>query len=138
MITKNDILDLTKSQLQTIIKEIKNKLKLGITGKSKEELVSTIFNLHNKNKFYGKRLLSFDNSGHITLPERKIKEPNVKKIAEKKARKIKQMETDRIEKLNKSKLGKIELLQEKFKKLKNPSIGQIEALKAKLRAIKKM
>jgi len=127
MVSKNDLLELTKTQLQNIIKEIKNKLNLGISGKNKEELVETIYNLHHKNKFSGKKLLSYDDSGHIKVPERKIKEPNLKKIAEKKVKKLK-----------KTKSGQLKLLQEKFDKLTNPSLGQIEALKAKLRAIKAM
>jgi len=127
MVSKNDLLELTKSQLQNIIKEIKNKLNLGISGKNKEELVETIYNLHHKNKFNGKKLLSYDNLGHIKVPERKIKEPNLKKIAEKK-----------VKKLQKTKSGQLKLLQEKFDKLKNPSLGQIEAMKAKLRVIKNM
>merc|ERR1711935_814477 len=107
MVSKNDLLDLTKTQLQNIIKEI--------------------YNLHNKNKFYGKKLLSFDNSGHIKIPERKIKEPDVKKI-----------ETKKLKALAKTKKGQLFLLERKFKALKNPSLGQIEAFKAKLRVIKKM
>ncbi len=127
MVSKNDLLELTKTQLQNIIKEIKNKLNLGISGKNKEELVNTIYNLHHKNKFNGKKLLSYDDSGHIKVPERKIKEPNLKKIAEKK-----------VKKLQKTKSGQLKLLTEKFNKLKNPSLGQIEAMKAKLRVIKNM
>ncbi len=127
MVSKNDLLSLTKTQLQNIIKQIKNKLNLGIAGKNKEELVDTIFNLHHKNKFNGKKLLSYDDSGHIKVPERKIKAPNIKKIEEKKVKKLKQ-----------TKGGQLELLQKQFEKLKTPSLGQIEAFKAKLRAVKKM
>lgn len=127
MVSKNDLSELTNLQLKDLIKEIKNKLNLSIAGKSKQELVDTIYNLHHKNKFFGKKLLSFDNSGHIKVPERKIKAPNLKKIEEKKVKKLKQ-----------SKKGQLQLLEESFKKLKNPSLGQIEAFKAKLRAIKKM
>jgi len=127
MVSKNDLLDLTKTQLQNIIKEIKSKLNLGVTGKNKEQLTEVIYNLHNKNKFYGKKLLSFDNSGHIKIPERKIKEPDVKKI-----------ETKKLKALAKTKKGQLFLLERKFKALKNPSLGQIEAFKAKLRVIKKM
>lgn len=127
MVSKIDLLDLTKTQLQNIIKQIKNKLNLGITGKNKQELVDTIYTLHHKNKFEGKKLLSYDDSGHIKVPERKIKEPNLKKIEEKKIKKLKQ-----------TKAGQLKLLQEQFDKLTNPSLGQIEAFKAKLRAIKDM
>ena len=127
MVSKNDLSELTNLQLKDIIKEIKNKLKLSIAGKSKQELVDTIYNLHHKNKFFGKKLLSFDNSGHIKVPERKIQAPNLKKIEEKRVRKLKE-----------TKKGQLQLLEEKFKKLKNPSLGQIEAFKAKLRVIKKM
>ena len=126
MVSKNDLSELTNLQLKDIIKEIKNKLKLSIAGKSKQELVDTIYNLHHKNKFFGKKLLSFDNSAHIQVPERKIQAPNLKKIEEKRVRKLKE-----------TKKGQLQLLEEKFKKLKNPSLGQIEAFKAKLRQIKK-
>ena len=127
MVSKNDLLDLTKTQLQNIIKQIKNKLNLSITGKNKEELVDTIYNLHHKNKFEGKKLLSYDDSAHIKVPERQIKEPNYKKLAEKKVKKLKQ-----------TKAGQLKILQDKYNKIKNPSLGQIEAFKAKLRAIKDM
>ena len=120
-------MDLTKSQLQNIIKEIKQKLTLGITGKNKEELIKTILLLHRGNKFNGKKLLSYGKDAHIQIPERKIKDPDIKKIAEKKVKKLKE-----------SKTGQFKLLQDKFDKLKNPSLGQIEALKAKLRVIKNM
>ena len=126
-IENEDLMDLTKSQLQNIIKQIKEKLNLGITGKNKEELVKTILMLHRGNKFNGKKLLSYGKDAHIEMPQRKIKEPNIKKIAEKKVKKLKE-----------SKTGQLKLLQDKFDKLKNPSLGQIEALKAKLRVIKKM
>ncbi len=72
-ITKDDLLELTKLQLQTLIKVIKDKLNLSITGANKEKLVDTIFTLHNGNKYKGKPLLSFDNKGHIKLPVRKNK-----------------------------------------------------------------
>ncbi len=127
MVSQNDLLKLTKSQLTEIVKKIKEKLNLNITGKNKQELVDTIYNLHHKNKFYGKKLLSFDNTAHIKVPERQIQAPNLKKIEEKKIKKLKE-----------TKKGQLQLLQESFKKLKNPTIGQIEAFKAKLRAIKKM
>jgi hypothetical protein len=127
MVSKNDLSELTNLQLKDIIKQIKNKLKLSIAGKTKQELVDTIYNLHHKNKFFGKKLLSFDNSAHITVPERQIQAPNLKKIEEKRIRKLKE-----------TKKGQLQLLENKFKKLKNPSLGQIEAFKAKLRVIKKM
>ena len=127
MVSKNDLLDLTKTQLQNIIKQIKNKLNLGVTGKNKEELTEVVYNLHNKNKFYGKKLLSFDDTGHIKVPERKIKEPDVKKI-----------EMKKLKELAKTKKGQLILLEKKFNAIKSPSLGQIEAFKAKLRVIKKM
>ena len=72
-ITKDDLMDLTKFQLQTLVKVIRDKLNLGITGANKEKLVETIFTLHDGNKFKGKPLLSFDNKGHIKLPERTVR-----------------------------------------------------------------
>ena len=127
MITKINLLNLTKSQLQTIIKQVKEKLNLSITGKNKEQLVDTLFNLHNKNKFFGKKLLSYEDDAHIKLPDRANKAPDKVKIAK---RKIK-------EKL-KTYDGALEVLQAKFNKIEKPSLGQIEAYKAKLRVIKKM
>lgn len=127
MVNKEDLSELTNSQLKDMIKEIKDKLNLSITGKSKEELVNTIFNLHHKNKFFGKKLLSFDNSGHIKIPERKIKPPNIKKIEQKKIKKLKE-----------TKLGQLELLQKQFNEIEAPTPGQIAQFQAKLRKIKKM
>lgn len=126
-IENQDLMDLTKSQLQNIIKQIKQKLNLGITGKNKEELVKTILLLHRGNKFNGKKLLSYGKDAHIQVPERKIKEPDNKKIQNKKKTVM-----------QKTKTGKIRLLQEQANKITNPSKGQIEMLKAKLRAIKQM
>lgn len=126
-IENQDLMDLTKSQLQNIIKQIKQKLNLGITGKNKEELVKTILLLHRGNKFNGKKLLSYGKDAHIQVPERKIKEPDNKKIQNKKKTVM-----------QKTKTGKIRLLQEQASKITNPSKGQIEMLKAKLRAIKQM
>jgi len=126
-IENQDLMDLTKSQLQNIIKEIKQKLNLGITGKNKEELVKTILLLHRGNKFNGKKLLSYGKDAHIEMPQRKIKDPDNKKIAEKK-----------IKEMKKTKAGQLKLLQEKAAQIKNPSRGQIEMLKARLRAIKQM
>ena len=126
-IENQDLMDLTKSQLQNIIKEIKQKLNLGITGKNKEELVTTILMLHRGNKFAGKKLLSYGKDAHIQVPERKIKEPDNKKIAVKK-----------IKEMKKTKAGQLKLLQEKAAQIKNPSRGQVEMLKARLRAIKQM
>lgn len=127
MVSKEDLLDLTKSQLIDIVKKIKEKLNLSITGKNKEMLVDIIFNLHNKNKFYDKKLLSFGDDAHIKVPKRKIKDPDFEKIEKK-----------RIKKLKETKKGQLKLLQEKFKKIENPTLGQIQQFKAKLRAIEKM
>jgi len=70
MITKNDLLNLTLGQLKQLIVAIKEKLNLAVAGKNKEVIVDTIYALHNDNKFYGKKLLSFDDTGHIKLPSR--------------------------------------------------------------------
>ena len=126
-IETQDLMDLTKTQLQNIIKQIKQKLNLGITGKNKEELTQTILMLHRGNKFAGKKLLSYAKDAHIQVPERKIKDPDNKKITEKK-----------IKEMKKTKAGQLKLLQEKASKITNPSRGQIEMLKARLRAIKQM
>lgn len=127
MITKNNLLNLTKSQLQTIIKQVKEKLNLSITGKNKEQLVDTLFNLHNKNKFYNKKLLAYDDSAHIKLPERANKPPDKVKIAKRKTKLLK-----------KTYEGSLQVLETQFNKIEKPSLGQIAAYKAKLREIKKM
>lgn len=90
-VKRENLENLTSTQLKDILKKVSDKLNLKVQGKNKTELVDALYNLNHKNKFYGKKLLSLDNSGHIQLPARKqrinvkaIKEGR-KKIREKKA-----------------------------------------------------
>jgi len=77
-ITKDNLFELRVHQLKDVVKQIKNKLNLNVTGENKQKLVNAIFTLHNGNKFDGKKLLSFDKSGHIQLPEGKNRELKAK------------------------------------------------------------
>ncbi len=78
-VKKADLEDLTTFQLKNIVKGVVSKLGLKVVGKTKDQLVETLFNLHKGNKFMGKKLLSLDKSGHFQLPERKNRK-NVTKI----------------------------------------------------------
>jgi len=71
MISKIDLMDLTLGQLKQLVVAIKVKLNLAVAGKNKEDIVDTIYALHNNNSFYGKKLIGYDDSAHIKLPERK-------------------------------------------------------------------
>ena len=77
-ISKNDLFELRVHQLKEVVKQIKNKLNLSVTGENKEKLVNAIYTLHNGNKFNNKKLLSFDKSGHIQLPEPKNRQLKAK------------------------------------------------------------
>ncbi len=77
-ISKDDLFELRIHQLKEVVKQIKSKLSLNVTGENKEKLVNAIYTLHNGNKFNGKKLLSFDKSGHIQLPEGKNRELKAK------------------------------------------------------------
>tara|TARA_R110000824_G_scaffold342598_1_gene529024 strand:- start:214 stop:585 length:372 start_codon:yes stop_codon:yes gene_type:complete len=77
-ISKDDLFELRVHQLKEVVKQIKNKLNLNVTGENKQKLVNSIYTLHNGNKFDGKKLLSFDKSGHIQLPEGKNRELKAK------------------------------------------------------------
>ena len=68
-ITKEDLMDLRLHQLKELVKQIKNKLNLNVTGENKQKLVNAIYMIHNGNKFNNKKLLSFNTSGHIQLPK---------------------------------------------------------------------
>jgi len=67
-VTKNDIKKLTIPQLKSIYKNIKQKLGLQVMGKKKEEMVEQLFKLHDNSVIRGKKLFTFDNSGHIKIP----------------------------------------------------------------------
>ena len=138
MVKSEDLLNLTTKQLKDIIDKIKKVLNLTIAGKNKEELVKTIMNLHKKNKFMGKKLLSFDDSSHIKVPSRKIAEPDIKKIQKKKD-KIKQLkeekEKKKLELFLKTPEGRLSKLMEELPNIK--STAESEVLRAKIRKLKK-
>ena len=71
-VLKDDIEKLTKTQLKKIADEVKEVLGLKTTGKTKDEIVDSLYDIHNNNRFNGKKLFGFDSSAHIVLPERKI------------------------------------------------------------------
>lgn len=77
-VTKDDLYELRLHQLKDLVNKIKDKLNLKVTGENKEKLVNAIYTLHNGNKFNGKKLLSFDKSGHIQLPEGKNRQLKAK------------------------------------------------------------
>ena len=138
MVKSEDLLNLTTKQLKDIIDKIKKILNLTIAGKNKEELVKTIMNLHKKNKFMGKKLLSFDDSSHIKVPSRKIAEPDIKKIQMKKD-KIKQLKEEKEKKklqlFLKTPEGRLSKLMEELPNIK--STAESEVLRAKIRKLKK-
>jgi len=68
---------LKKNQIVSLIKDVKDVLKLNTTGKSKETLIKDLLAIHGSprspNLFNGKKLLGFDNSAHIIIPGRAAK-----------------------------------------------------------------
>ncbi len=73
-VSKNDLEDLTNIQLKVIVKKTVDKLGLKVQGKNKTDLVNALDALNKGNKFYGKKLLSLDESGHIKIPKRQIRQ----------------------------------------------------------------
>jgi len=67
-VSKEDIQKLTIPELKSIYKNIKEKLGLQVMGKKKGEMVEQLFKLHDNSVIRGKKLFSFDNSGHIKIP----------------------------------------------------------------------
>lgn len=117
-ITKDDLFELRVHQLKELVKKIKSKLSLNVTGENKEKLVNAIYTLHNGNKFNGKKLLSFDKSGHIQLPEGKNRELKAKPKKFKSSKQ--QLKSTSLKK------GEIEDALKKDKKaMKNPIYGQL-------------
>ena len=82
-VSKSDLEDLTNIQLKNIVKKTVDKLGLKLVGKNKTELVDAIHAVNSGNKFYGKKLLSKDDSGHIKIPKREIRK-GVKEAKEQK------------------------------------------------------
>tara|TARA_R100001015_G_C4515201_1_gene85733 strand:- start:176 stop:580 length:405 start_codon:yes stop_codon:yes gene_type:complete len=115
-VKKQDLEALTTFQLKNIVKAVVNKLGLKVVGQSKEDLVNTLFNLHKGNKFFGKKLLSLDDSGHIKLPERQNRK-NVKALKE--ARKRAKVASADV-KAKDEKIKKLDRLQKDFAIASNP------------------
>lgn len=69
-------------QLKELMINVKNKLKLNVTGQKRDEIINTLYDLHNGNKYNGKLLLSLNNNGLIKLPIRANKPKEVKKPVE--------------------------------------------------------
>lgn len=82
-VSKNDLEMLTNIQLKDIVKKTVDKLGLKLVGKNKTELVDALDAVNKGNKFYGKKLLSKDDSGHIKIPKREIRK-GVKEAKEQK------------------------------------------------------
>ena len=115
-ITKEDLMDLRLHQLKELVKQIKNKLNLNVTGENKQKLVNAIYMIHNGNKFNNKKLLSFDKSGHIQLPEPKNRQLKAKPKKFKSSKQ--QLKSTSLKK------GEIEDALKKDKKaMKNPTYG---------------
>jgi len=101
-VSKNDLEDLTNIQLKEIVKKTVDKLGLKVQGKNKTDLVNALDAINKGNKFYGKKLLSLDESGHIKIPKRKIrqgvkqakKQKELKKQVEAKAAQKKILDTE--------------------------------------------
>jgi len=84
MVSKDNLFSLTSKQLKEIINKVKEKLNLSVAGKTKDQLVETLYNLHRGNKFFGKKLLGYSGDVHIIIPERKIDENKSRRKREKK------------------------------------------------------
>ncbi len=134
MVTSLDLIELTSKQLKTIIDTIKKKLNLGVSGKNKEELVKTIMTLHKGNKYFGKKLLSFDDSGHIKVPKRKIAEMDMPKFRRLQARMRKEAEVKRKEE-ERTPEGRLKKLMSELKSAKSES--EIAVVRAKIRKLRK-
>ncbi len=128
-VSKNDLESLTNIQLKVIVKKTVDKLGLKVQGKNKTDLVNALDAMNKGNKFYGKKLLSLDDSGHIKVPKREIRK-GVKEAKEQKNIK-KQVEAKSAQK----KILDLEISQSK----KNISAGEkkLESMKNKILNLEK-
>jgi hypothetical protein len=134
MVKSSDLMELTSKQLKTIIDSIKKKLNLGVSGKNKEELVQTIMTLHKGNKYFGKKLLSFDDSGHIKVPQRKIAPMDMAKLKRKQEKMRKEAEAKRKEE-ERTPEGRLKKLMSDLKSAN--SEAEIAVIRAKIRKLRK-
>jgi|TARA_R110002060_G_C2068649_1_gene95811 hypothetical protein len=128
-VSKEDIQNLTKAQLKQITDEVKKVLGLKTTGKTKDEIVNSLYDIHNNNKFNNKKLFGFDSKAHIILPERKI---NEKKTENKKIKKkLKEEEKEKQEaKIKKEKDDKNAEIKKRLKKVTADKIKKAEIARA--------
>ena len=128
-VSKEDIQNLTKAQLKQITDEVKKVLGLKTTGKTKDEIVNSLYDIHNNNKFNNKKLFGFDSKAHIILPERKI---NEKKTENKKIKKkLKEEEKEKQEaKIKKEKDEKNAEIKKRLKKVTADKIKKAEIARA--------
>tara|TARA_R110002096_G_scaffold131972_1_gene282062 strand:- start:1200 stop:1712 length:513 start_codon:yes stop_codon:yes gene_type:complete len=139
-VSKQDIQNLTKSQLKKIADEVKDVLGLKTTGKTKDEMADSLYDIHNNNRFNGKKLFGFDSSAHIVLPERKIDDKKTerklikKKLKDEENEKIKNEKDKKLkeenEKIKKEKDKKLKEIRERLKKVKAEKIKKAEIARA--------
>ena len=74
---KKALMGLKKAQVVSLMKDAKSVLEMNTTGKSKNQIVEDLMNIHGTGKrpnlFKGKQLLGFGDSAHIKLPDREAK-----------------------------------------------------------------
>ena len=74
---KKALMSLKKAQVVSLMKDAKSVLEMNTTGKSKNQIVEDLINIHGTGKrpnlFKGKQLLGFGAAAHIKLPEREAK-----------------------------------------------------------------
>jgi hypothetical protein len=125
MVVKEDLLKLTNIQLKEIVQQVKEKLNLNVSQAKKEVIVDTLMNLHKGNKFFGKKLLSLDDSGHIKIPKRQqgFRTEKQKKFQEKKKERMelkKLIEKEAAKKLyNKTDKARLDRIEKKIQDLKD-------------------
>ena len=123
-VTKDDIENLTKTQLKKIIDDVKNVLGLKTTGKTKDELVNSLYDIHNNNKFNNKKLFGFDANSLIILPERKTENRKLKKKLKEEAKEKQEA------KIKKEKEAKNKEIKNRLKKVTAERIKKAEIARA--------
>ena len=128
-VLKEDIQNLTKTQLKKISDEVKEVLGLKTTGKTKDEIVDSLYDIHNNNKFNNKKLFGFDSKAHIILPERKIDDKKTEKKIIKKKLKDEQKEKAEM-KLKEEKDKKNKEIKKRLKKVTEEKIKKAKIAEA--------
>ena len=128
-VLKEDIQNLTNTQLKKISDEVKEVLGLKTTGKTKDEIVDSLYEIHNNNKFNKKKLFGFDSKAHIVLPERKIDDKKTERKIIKK--KLKDEEKEKAEmKVKEEKDKKNKEIKKRLKKVTAEKIKKAEIARA--------